>query len=166
MKRIALFPGSFDPLTVGHLELIERLSRLYDQVVVGVLHNPAKKPFLPVEARLCGIRGATAHLDNVTVCAHDGATVELAKAVGAQVIARGLRSVTDFEYESQSAAGYYYMAPQIETVFLPARPEQGSISSSLVRDIFALGGDVSALVPPAVARTLEQTATPKGEVNA
>ena len=79
MKRIALFPGSFDPLTLGHLDLIERLSRLYDQVVVGVLHNPDKKPFLPVEARLRGIREATAHLDNVTVLSHDGATVELAR---------------------------------------------------------------------------------------
>ena len=87
MKRIALFPGSFDPLTLGHLDLIERLSRLYDQVVVGVLHNPDKKPFLPVEARLRGIREATAHLDNVTVLTHDGATVELAQQVGAQVIA-------------------------------------------------------------------------------
>ena len=82
------------------------------------------------------------------------------------MIARGLRSVTDFEYESTYAAGYYYMAPQIETLFLPARPERGSISSSLVRSIFALGGDVSALVPPAVARTLKESATPKGEVNA
>ena len=166
MKRIALYPGSFDPLTLGHLNIIERLSRLYDEVVVGVLHNPDKKPFLTVEARLCGIRGATAHLPNVTVRAHDGATVELARLVGAQVMVRGLRSVTDFEYESTYAAGYHYMAPEIETLFLPARPEFGSISSSLVRSIFALNGDVSALVPPAVARTLPQTATPKGEVNA
>lgn len=164
MKRIALYPGSFDPLTVGHLDLIERLSRLYDQVVVGVLHNPDKRGFLPVEARLRGIRESTAQLGNVTVCAHDGATVELARRVGAQVIARGLRSVTDFEYESALAAGYHYMEPEIETLFFLARPEHGGVSSSLVRNIFALGGDVSMLVPPAVAYTLQESSSPKGEV--
>lgn len=165
MKRIALYPGSFDPMTLGHRDIVERLSKLYDEVVVAVMVNPAKKPCLSVQQRLCGIEEATADLGNVRVMAGSGATVELARSIGAQVMVRGLRSVTDFEYETTLAAGYHYMAPEIETLFMLARPEFGYISSSLVRDIYALGGDVKALVPPAVARTLAEMASSKGENN-
>ena len=104
MRRIALFPGSFDPLTLGHLDLIERLSALYDEVVVGVMSNPAKKPYLEDEERLRSIERSVEHLANVRVALSHGATVDLARQCGAQVMVRGLRSVTDFEYETVLAA--------------------------------------------------------------
>ncbi len=156
MKRIALYPGSFDPFTLGHLDIVQRLSRLYDEVVVAVLVNPRKQPYLPAGARVAGIAGAVSALQNVRVIQDEGAATDLAKRVGAQVVIRGLRSVTDFEYETSIAAGYYYMAPEIETVFMPARPEHGCISSSLVREIHALGGDVSKLVPAPVLSSLAE----------
>ena len=121
MRRIALFPGSFDPLTLGHLDLIERLSALYDEVVVGVMSNPAKKPYLEDEERLRSIERSVEHLANVRVALSHGATVDLARQCGAQVMVRGLRSVTDFEYETVLAAGYRYMAPDIETLFFGLR---------------------------------------------
>ena len=154
MRRIALFPGSFDPLTLGHLDLIERLSALYDEVVVGVMSNPAKKPYLEDGERLHSIERSVEHLANVRVALSHGATVDLARQCGAQVMVRGLRSVTDFEYETVLAAGYRYMAPDIETLFLPARAECGAISSSMVRDIHSVGGDVAKLVPQPVMEAL------------
>ncbi len=162
-KRIALYPGSFDPMTLGHLDIIERLCALYDEVVVALLVNPAKKPYLTQEERLEGMENALAHLPNARVIVGSGATVEVAKAVGAKVMARGLRSVTDFEYETALAAGYRYMDPDIETIMLLAKPELGYISSSIVRDIHALKGDVTPLVPPAIYAVLQRKAQTKGE---
>lgn len=156
MKRIALYPGSFDPLTVGHLDLIERASQLYDELVVAVMTNPNKKPYLQADVRVSGIRDAVSHLGNVSVRASHGATVEIARSVGARVMIRGLRSVTDFEYETTLAAGYHYMAPEIETLFMVAKPEHGYISSSLIREIHSLGGDVAMLVPAPVLETLNK----------
>ena len=163
MKRVALYPGSFDPMTLGHLDILTRLSSMYDEVVAAIMVNPAKRPYLTKEERLQSMEDAVAHLGNVRVMAGSGATVELARQVGAQVMVRGLRSVTDFEYESTLAAGYRYMAPEIETVFMLSKPEYGYISSSLVRDIHVLGGDIQALVPQSVVRTLERKASSKGE---
>ena len=156
MKRVALYPGSFDPFTVGHLDIVQRLAGLYDEVVVAVLSNPAKTPYLPDEVRVSSIAQSVCHLPNVRVCCGKGATVDLAREVGASVMVRGLRSVTDFEYESTLAAGYHYMAPEIETLFMLARPEHGFVSSSLVREIHALGGDVRQLVPPPVLSSLAE----------
>lgn len=163
MKRVALYPGSFDPMTLGHLDILTRLSGMYDEVIAAIMVNPAKKPYLPVDVRVKSMEKATEHLGNVRILAGSGATVELARQVGAQVMVRGLRSVTDFEYESTLAAGYRYMAPEIETVFMLSKPEYGYISSSLVRDIHALGGDITALVPQAILRTLAEQVTSKGE---
>lgn len=156
MKRVALYPGSFDPFTVGHLDIVQRLSPLYDEVVVAVLSNPKKTPYLPEEARVRSIEESVKGLSNVRVLCSAGATVDVARQVGACTMIRGLRSVTDFEYETTLAAGYHYMAPEIETLFLLAKPEHGYISSSLVREIHALGGDVSALVPAPVLSALAQ----------
>ena len=150
MKRVALYPGSFDPFTVGHLDIVQRLSPLYDEVVVAVLSNPKKTPYLPEGARVRSIEESVKGLSNVRVLCSAGATVDVARQAGARTMIRGLRSVTDFEYETTLAAGYHYMAPEIETLFLLAKPEHGYISSSLVREIHALGGDVSALVPAPV----------------
>lgn len=163
MKRIALYPGSFDPMTLGHLDILSRLSEMYDEVIAAIMVNPAKKPYLSVEERIRSMEEATKHLGNVRVMAGSGATVELARQVGAQVMVRGLRSVTDFEYESTLAAGYRYMAPEIETIFMQSKPEYGYISSSLVRDIHALGGNIQALVPQNIVRLLERKASSKGE---
>ena len=163
MKRVALYPGSFDPMTLGHLDILTRLSGMYDEVIAAIMVNPAKKPYLPVDVRVKSMEKATEHLGNVRILAGSGATVELARQVGAQVMVRGLRSVTDFEYESTLAAGYRYMAPEIETVFMLSKPEYGYISSSLVRDIHALGGDITALVPQAILRTLAEQVSSKGE---
>lgn len=163
IKRVALYPGSFDPMTLGHLDILTRLSGMYDEVVAAIMVNPVKKPYLSTEERIRSMEEATAHLGNVRVVAGSGATVELARQVGAQVMVRGLRSVTDFEYESTLAAGYRYMAPEIETVFLLSKPEYGYISSSLVRDIHALGGDIQALVPQNIVRLLAQKASSKGD---
>ena len=159
----AVYAGSFSPPTLGHLDILTRLSSMYDEVVAAIMVNPAKRPYLTTEERLQSMEDAVAHLGNVRVMAGSGATVELARQVGAQVMVRGLRSVTDFEYESTLAAGYRYMAPEIETVFMLSKPEYGYISSSLVRDIHVLGGDIQALVPQSVVRTLERKASSKGE---
>ena len=163
MKRVALYPGSFDPMTLGHLDMITRLSSMYDEVVAAIMVNPAKNPYLTTEERIRSMEEATEHLGNVRVLAGSGATVELARQVGAQVMVRGLRSVTDFEYESTLAAGYRYMAPEIETIFMLSKPEYGYVSSSLVRDIHSLGGDIQALVPQNIVRLLERKASSKGE---
>ena len=150
-------------MTLGHLDILTRLSGMYDEVVAAIMVNPVKTPYLSTEERISSMEEATAHLGNVRVVAGSGATVELARKVGAQVMVRGLRSVTDFEYESTLAAGYRYMAPEIETVFLLSKPEYGYISSSLVRDIHALGGDIQALVPQNIVRLLAQKASSKGD---
>jgi len=163
MKRVALYPGSFDPMTLGHLDILTRLSGMYDEVVAAIMVNPAKKPYLTTEERIKSMEEAVKPLGNVRIVAGSGATVELARQVGAQVMVRGLRSVTDFEYESTLAAGYRYMAPEIETIFMLSKPEYGYISSSLVRDIHALGGDIQALVPQNIVRLLEHKASSKGE---
>ena len=163
MKRVALYPGSFDPMTLGHLDILTRLSGMYDEVIAAIMVNTAKKPDLPFDVRVKSMEKATEHLGNVRILAGSGATVELARQVGAQVMVRGLRSVTDFEYESTLAAGYRYMAPEIETVFMLSKPEYGYISSSLVRDIHALGGDITALVPQEILRTLAEQVSSKGE---
>ena len=163
ITRKCVFAGTFDPPTLGHKALIEECVKLFDEVVVAIMVNPAKRPYLPVDVRVKSMEAATKHLGNVRILAGSGATVELARQVGAQVMVRGLRSVTDFEYESTLAAGYRYMAPEIETVFMLSKPEYGYISSSLVRDIHALGGDITALVPQEILRTLAEQVTSKGE---
>ena len=150
----ALYPGSFDPLTLGHLDLIERASRLFDGLVVAVLQNPAKQPAFPLERRLEQIRTATAHLPAVEVDSFDGLTVTFARDCRTTVILRGLRALSDFEFELQIAHTNKSLAPDLETLFLATAVHHSFLSSSVVKEVARFGGDVSHLVPPVVAADL------------
>ncbi len=150
----ALYPGSFDPLTLGHLDLIERGSLLFDGVVVAVLRNPSKNPCFSVEQRLQQIRQATAHLPSVEVAAFDGLTVDFAQHCGAGVILRGLRALSDFEYELQIAHTNKSLAPRLETLFLATATAHSFLSSSVVKEVARFGGAVDHMVPTGVAEDL------------
>ncbi len=155
----ALYPGSFDPITLGHLDVIGRAAGLFDRLVVGVLVNPRKSPLLGVEERIAVIREAFNELDGVPadrldVASFDGLTVDYASRIGAQFIVRGLRAVSDFESELQMAHTNRKLAPEVDTLFLMTALEHAYLSSTLVREIAAFGGDVSRMVPPAAMRRL------------
>ncbi|QLE55933.1 pantetheine-phosphate adenylyltransferase [Nostoc sp. TCL26-01] len=145
---IAVYPGSFDPITLGHLDIIQRGSRLFETVIVAVLRNPNKVPLFTVEQRLEQIRIATKHLPNVEVDGFDGLTVNYAQKRQAQVLLRGLRAISDFEVELQMAHTNKTLFTQIETVFLATSNEYSFLSSSVVKEIARFGGSVDHLVPP------------------
>lgn len=153
---IALYPGSFDPLTYGHLDVIERAVRLFDCVVVAILTNPDKSPLFSIEERICQIQKATAHLDRVEVDTFHGLTVNFARQRGAQVLIRGLRAVSDFELELQMAQTNRTLAPEIETLFLSTSTVHSFLSSSLVKGIARLGGPVSHMVPSHIEVALSE----------
>ena len=146
-KKIAVYPGSFDPITNGHLDVLERASRMFDSVVIAVLKNPAKKSFLSVEDRVSLIKEAIKNMGNVSVDSFDGLTVEYAKKIGAKFLIRGLRTISDFEYEVQLCQTNQVIAPEIDTVFLPTRPEHNYISSSIVRELANHKTDTTKFVP-------------------
>ena len=150
----ALYPGSFDPLTLGHLDLIERSARLFDSVMVAVLQNPSKQPAFSLEERLEQIRRATAHLNGVEVGSFDGLTVDFAARSQAQVILRGLRALSDFEFELQIAHTNHSLAPHVETLFLATAVHHSFLSSSVVKEVARFGGDVRHMVPAGVAEDL------------
>ena len=152
----ALYPGSFDPLTLGHLDLIERSARLFEGVVVAVLQNPSKSPAFSLDHRLQQIREATSHLEGIEVGSFDGLTVDFAKACGAQVILRGLRALSDFEFELQIAHTNKSLDPQTETLFLATAVHHSFLSSSVVKEVARFGGDVRHMVPPGVAEDLSR----------
>jgi len=152
----ALYPGSFDPLTLGHLDLIERASRLFDGLQVAVLQNPLKQPAFPLERRLAQIREATAHLGGVEVGSFDGLTVAYARACGAGVILRGLRALSDFEFELQIAHTNKSLDPSLETLFLATAVRHSFLSSSVVKEVARFGGDGSHMVPEGVAQDLRR----------
>lgn len=153
---IAIYPGSFDPITLGHLDIIQRGSRLFDEVIVAVLRNPNKIPLFPVQQRLEQIRQATKHLPNVEVDSFDGLTVNYAQMRQAQVLLRGLRAVSDFEIELQMAHTNKTLSTQMETVFLATSNEYSFLSSSVVKEIAKFGGSVDHLVPPHIALDIYQ----------
>lgn len=155
-KRICVYPGSFDPVTNGHLDLIERGSALFDEVIVAVLHNPSKRGCFPVEKRLELLKRACAHLPNVRFDCFDGLLVDYMRKTQARVILRGLRAVTDFENEFQMAQLNHEMAPEVETLFLMTSPRHAYLSSSAVREIGMFGGDISPFVPGCVAEEVAQ----------
>ncbi len=152
---LAVYPGSFDPITLGHLDIIERGCKLFEQVIVAVLKNPHKVPRFSVQHRIGQIRACTQHLHNLEVDSFDGLTVTYARIRKAQVLLRGLRVLSDFEHELQMAHTNKSLSLQIETVFLATSNEHSFLSSSLVKEIAKLGGSVAHLVPPNVALDLE-----------
>jgi pantetheine-phosphate adenylyltransferase len=156
MTRTAIYPGSFDPLTKGHEDLIRRSLTLANRVIVAVAVNPSKQPLFPVADRLAMLRAAMGDDPRVAFEAFDGLLAEFAKKVGASIVVRGLRAVSDFEYEFQMALMNRQLHPSLETVFLVPAVDLTYLSSSLVREVARFGGDVSALVHPAVATALAQ----------
>lgn len=152
---IAIYPGSFDPITLGHLDIIQRGSRLFTKVIVAVSRNPQKMPLFSVEQRMAQIQAATVELTNVEVDSFDCLTVTYARSQQAQVLLRGLRVLSDFEYELQMSHTNKSLWSDIETVFLTTSNEYSFLSSSLVKEIARFGGTVTHLVPPTVARDLK-----------
>jgi len=152
--RLALYPGSFDPFTLGHLDIVERASRVFDRVEVTVAENTSKKTLLSREDRRRLVTESTSHLDNVDVRSFTGLLAEYAVSRGACALVRGLRQVSDFEYEFRMAFANRRLAPDIETVFLMTSEQYALVSSSIVREIHHWGGDISSFVPPPVLGAL------------
>jgi pantetheine-phosphate adenylyltransferase len=155
MSHVAVFPGSFDPMTNAHLDVARRAAQLFDRLIVGVLHNPKKRPVFSIEQRVALIRESVADFDtNVEVQDFDGLTVEFAQRNGASFIVRGLRAVSDFEAELQMAHTNRKLAASVDTVFLMSALEYGYLSSTLAKEVAQFGGDVSGMVPGPVAAAL------------
>jgi pantetheine-phosphate adenylyltransferase len=153
---IALYPGSFDPITNGHLDLIQRGSRLFDRLIVSILRNDAKAPLFSVEERVAMLQEVVQVYPNVEVDSFDGLLVDHAAERSATVLLRGIRAISDYEYELQMALMNRRLAPSIETVFLMAHEAYSFISSRLVKEVFSLGGNVSGLAPPSVEARLQK----------
>lgn len=146
MKQIAIYPGTFDPITNGHVDIIQRAAQLFDEIIVAVALSARKEPYFSLEDRLAMCRNILSDINNVTVETMDILLVEFAKRHKATVIIKGLRTASDFDYEFQMAAMNHSMAPEIETIFLQARGEHAYISSTMIREIISLGGNVSPFV--------------------
>lgn len=154
--RIAIFPGSFDPLTNGHVDIIERSARIFDRVVVAVLTNAAKTPLFSVDERLAIIRETFAGRDNVDADEFGGLLVDYARARNASVIVRGLRGIADFEYELTMAMMNRHLDAGVETMFMMPSEQYTYVSSRLIKEVMSLGGSVTGLVPPLVERRLQE----------
>lgn len=155
---LAIYTGSFDPVTNGHLDLIERGAKIFDRLCVAVLHNQDKRPLFTVEERVQMLREVTRGWPNVDVDVFDGLLVEYAERRGAQVLLRGIRAISDYEYELQMALMNRKLKPGIETVFMMPAEAYSYLSSRLVKEVFNLGGDISKLVPPLVIERLRAKA--------
>ena len=153
--KIAIYPGSFDPITKGHLDVLKRAADIFDKVIIVVSVNVNKKSFLPLEDRLNLIKEACKDISNVEVDSFDGLTIEYAKKKNANVLIRGLRAVSDFEYEMQLSQANSALCKDIHTVFLITKPKYNFISSGTVREIAVMNGDISKFVPEPVAKYLE-----------
>ena len=154
-NRIAVYPGTFDPITNGHIDLVDRAAPLFERLIIGVAESPGKGPALPLDLRVDLARKAVAHHPHVEVRGFDSLLAHFVADVGGGVLLRGLRAVSDFEYEFQLASMNRHLIPGVETLFLTPAEQYGFISSSLVREISRLGGDVSGFVPAAVAAALQ-----------
>ncbi|MDA8132589.1 MAG: pantetheine-phosphate adenylyltransferase [Elusimicrobia bacterium] len=153
-KRTAVYPGSFDPVTFGHLDIIDRASKIFDHVIVGVFVHSAKKHMFPLDQRVAMLRTALKGRKNVTVDCFEGLLVDYMKKKSSKLVIRGLRAISDLEYEFQIAAVNRTLSPEIETVFLMPRQRYTYLSSSIVRDIAHFRGNVSKLVPPHVSKAI------------
>ncbi len=154
MNKKAVYAGSFDPITYGHVDVIERASKIFEELVVAVACNVSKTSLFSVEERLKHIRGSLNKISNVTVDSFDSLLVDYAEKINAKVLVRGLRALTDFEYEFQMALTNRKLAENIETIFLMPKEQYSYISSKMIKEIIALGGDVSCFVPPIVKEAL------------
>ncbi|AKL95522.1 phosphopantetheine adenylyltransferase CoaD [Clostridium aceticum] len=154
--KIGIYPGSFDPITNGHLDIIERASKLCDQVVVSVLQNPSKNPLFSLEERVALIKEAAAAYENVTVDCFSGLLIDYAKKNNANIIIKGLRAVSDFEYEFQMALMNRKLAPDVETIFLMTSSKNSYLSSSLVKEVAKFGGCIEGLVPESTKEAIFQ----------
>jgi len=152
----ALCPGSFDPVTNGHVDVIERASRYFEGVVVAVIRNPAKNPMFTLEERTAMLSDALSGLNNIEISSFDGLLVDHARTLDLSLVIKGLRAVSDFEYELQMAQMNARLAPELDTMFVTATPEWAFLSSSLVKEVARYGGRVDGLVPPGVESALKQ----------
>lgn len=152
----ALVPGSFDPPTKGHLDVVERCVPLFDRVVVGVVHNPSKTPLFTADERVKLLERCTNEWPNVTVASFEGLLVDYALEIGAKTVVKGLRAVTDFDYEIQMSQMNRHLSGDVVSLFVATKPEYGYLSSSLVKEVARLGGSVDALVPEPVAAALKE----------
>ena len=149
--KIAVYPGSFDPVTMGHMDIIQRTSQIFDKVIIGVLNNRAKSPLFSVEERVKMLEEVTSELPNVEIQSFGGLLIDFVRQNQAQIIVRGLRAITDFEYELQMAQTNRVMAPEVDTLFLTTNLRYSYLSSSIVKEIAAGKGDIAAFVHPHVA---------------
>lgn len=156
MQRRAIYPGSFDPPTLGHVDVIERAARLFDEVIVGIGANSSKEPFFSVQQRQQALEACCSKWPNVRVQRFDGLLIEFAKRLKVGVLVRGLRATSDFDYEFQIAMANRRLAPEVETVFLMTKWEHSFLSSSVVREIATLGGDYTSFVPAEVAGLIKE----------
>jgi pantetheine-phosphate adenylyltransferase len=156
MSVRALYPGTFDPPTNGHVDLIHRGSKLFEHLTVGILKNPVKNPLFTVEERLEMLKEATSGLGNVSVAIFDGLMVDFARHQGATAVLRGIRAISDYEHEFQMALMNRRLAPEIETVFLQPAGRYSFVSSRMVKEVFSFGGDVTGLLPPNVHKRLRK----------
>lgn len=161
----AIYPGSFDPVTFGHLDIIKRSSRLVDELIVGVLNNKAKSPLFSVEERVRMLEEVTSDIPNIRIIPFGGLLVDFARRVDAGMVIRGLRAITDFEYELQMAQTNHKLEPDLETAFLTTGLEYSYLSSTTVKEVAAFGGDISQFVPESVADRIAEKMKKKESVN-
>ncbi|MFI3301213.1 MAG: pantetheine-phosphate adenylyltransferase [Candidatus Gastranaerophilales bacterium] len=152
--KIAIYPGSFDPVTKGHLDILKSSAEIFDKVIIAIAHNSEKQGFLSVEERKMLIKESIKEFDNIEVDSFEGLTIDYAKARGASVLIRGLRAVSDFEYEMQLSQTNSALSPDLKTVFLITKPKYNFISSSTIKEIYKNNGDISKFVSPEVAQYL------------
>ena len=157
--RRAIYPGSFDPVTYGHLDIIQRASKVVDELIIGILVNKTKKPLFSMEERFSFLQETTKEFPNVTVKTFEGLTIDFARQNGAKLIIRGLRAVTDFESEMQIAQTNHSIAPDIDTLFFTTCLEYAFLSSTIAKEVAYYGSDVSLLVPPVVAEAFRKKYT-------
>lgn len=155
----AVYPGSFDPVTMGHIDILERTSRVFDKIVVAVVHNVTKEALFTLDERVELIKASVKHLPNVEVECFNGLLADFLKAKNATVVIRGLRSITDFEYESHMSMMNKKLLPEVDTVFIMSNPQYIYVSSSGIKEAALLGGNVSGMVPAAVERGLKEKLT-------
>ena len=156
MMRTAIYPGSFDPVTFGHLDIIHRASKIFDHLIVGVLSNQSKQPLFTVEERVDMLREVVKELPNVEITSFSGLLVDFARACNSQVVIRGLRAITDFEYELQMSQTNHIMNPDLDTVFFTTDLKYSYLSSTTVREVAYFHGDISAFVPPLVEQEMHK----------